>query len=37
MQTEYTERYVTLGLKIAYYRKKPDIHRKPSQKRLTEA
>ena len=22
MQTEYTERYVTLGLKIAYYRKK---------------
>ena len=22
MQTEYTERYITLGLKIAYYRKK---------------
>ena len=22
MQTEYAERYVTLGLKIAYYRKK---------------
>ena len=22
MQTEYAERYITLGLKIAYYRKK---------------
>ena len=26
MQTEYAERYITLGLKIAYYRKKARIH-----------
>lgn len=34
MKTEFPDRYITLGLKIAYYRKNPDIRKKPLQNLL---
>lgn len=37
MQTEYAEKYITLGLKIAYYRKSVVIRRRFSRKRSERA